>query len=249
MKCGSVAPASCLPLLPRITRSICSRTRFAVRCAIVLITISVAIPACADDFADRLKAYRSALEAGQAAYDRKEYSQVIEQYAKVVAVSPFEARSYLRRGIALFRSGKAREAAADFDKALSIEPQLVQALSYRGLCREKTGEFVAALKDHTDALMANPKDPALHNNLAWLYATAGDDKVRDPVKALEHARKGAELSNNANPEILDTLALALFLNGRPAEAAETEKLALKLAPGNEGFRKALQKYETGGKKK
>lgn len=202
--------------------------------------------AATDSFARRFEAYRSALEAGQKAFYRKEYPAIIEQYGVAVALSPFESKSYLRRGIALYKSGREREAIPDFDKALLIEPMLVQALSYRGLCREKTADYVGALKDHTDALMATPSDPALHNNLAWLYVTAEDDKVRDPVRALEHARKAADMSKHANPEILDTLALALFRNGRRVEAIETEKMALKLAPGNDRFRKALSNYEADG---
>jgi tetratricopeptide (TPR) repeat protein len=213
-----------------------------VNVILLYILLSAAL-ACADDFAERFRAYQKASEAGRAAFDRKEYPAVITQYTKVIEVSPFEATSYFRRGVALLKSGKAKEALADLDRALLIDPRQTQAISYRGMCHERLGEYMAALKDYTDALTLNPKDPALHNNLAWLYATAGDEKVRDPAKAVEYAKKAAELSGENNAEILDTLARAYFVTGRKDEAVEAEKKALKLAPGNEGYNKSLQEYE------
>ena len=201
----------------------------------------------AEGFAEQYRAYQSAAEKGRDAFVRKDYPVAVAEYSKVIAFTPFEAEIYFRRGVALFKTGKEKEAVPDFDKALLINPRLVQALSYRGMCHERLGEFVAALKDHTDALNANPKDPALYNNLAWLYATAGDTNVRDPAKALEHARKAAELSNSNNAEILDTLASAYFINARTAEAIETEGKAVKLMPDNESLTRHLRDYEQGRK--
>ena len=114
---------------------------------------------------------------------------------------------------------------------------------YRGLCRMNSGEYREALRDFKSALKQRPKDASIHNNLAWLYATAKDEKFRDKIKALEHARKAAELSKERNAEILDTLARAYFINGKLKEAIETEKKALKLEPGNEKFKAKLEEYK------
>ena len=51
----------------------------------------------------------------------------------------------------------------------------------------KGGDQEGALKDYNTALGLNPRDPSVHNNLAWLYATAKDEKLQDKVKALEHS--------------------------------------------------------------
>lgn len=201
----------------------------------------------AEGFAEQYRAYQSAAEKGKGAFERKDYRSAVEEYSKVIALSPFESESYFRRGVALFMTGKEKEAAADFDKVILMKPRLAQALSYRGLCRERLGEFVAALKDHADALAANPKDPALYNNLAWLYATAGDARVLDPAKSLEYARKAAELSGGNSAEILDTLARAYFINGQIDEAIEAEGRALKLMPGNGGFAGHLREYGKGSR--
>ena len=93
------------------------------------------------------------------------------------------------------------------------------------------------------ALNLNEADPVVHNNLAWLYALAKDEKVQDKAKALEHAKRAAGLSKEGNAEILDTLATAYFLNGHLKEAGESEKRALKLEPENKSYQEHLARYE------
>jgi tetratricopeptide (TPR) repeat protein len=100
-----------------------------------------------------------------------------------------------------------------------------------------------ALNDYTKALELKPSDAAVHNNIAYLYVSANDETFRDKVKALEHAKKTAELSKEKNAEIMDTLARAYFINGRVKEAIEMENRALKLEPYNDALKGRLKEYE------
>ncbi|HYS77263.1 MAG TPA: tetratricopeptide repeat protein [Candidatus Dormibacteraeota bacterium] len=134
------------------------------------------------------------------------------------------------------------EAIGDFNRALALDPRLASAYLYRGLCRLARSEYEPALQDYTAALDLDQDDATAHNDLAWLYATAGDAKFRDPAKALEHARKAAQISKEKNAEILDTLARALFVNGKIQEAEETEKKALNLDSDNKTFKDNLSTY-------
>ena len=104
----------------------------------------------------------------------------------------------------------------------------------------KGGEYQGALNDYRRALNLKPNDASIHNNLAWLYATAKDEKFQNKLKALEHAKKAAELTKESNAEILDTLARAYYINGRVKEAIETEKKALEIMSQNEEFKKNLE---------
>ncbi len=83
--------------------------------------------------------------------------------------------------------------------------------------------------------------PAI-NNLASLLATSTDLKVRNPKEAVSVAQKAVE-AQPENPACLDTLATAYFEAGRPDRAADTERRALALKPGDTRYRKALEKYE------
>ena len=196
-----------------------------------------------DDFAAEYRSYQSAVRAGKAAFNKKDYQKAITHYSRAIELSPFEVSFYNDRGVSYFKSGKYKEAVGDFDKVLVMDSRRYSAYVYRGLCYEKSGNYIGALKDYTSALGMNPKDASVNNNLAWLYATSKNAQIQDKAKALEHAKKAAEISNYRQAEILDTLALVYFINGIMKEAVEAEQKAVKLEPGNEGFKKKLEKYE------
>jgi len=196
-----------------------------------------------DDFSDQYKAYRGYVESGSVSLRKGDYGQAIAHFSKAIEKSPFEASLYYNRGIALYKSGKKKEAEEDFDRVLILDSRINSAYVYRGLCREGLGKYTEALGDYKAALDFKPDDANIHNNLAWLYATAGEEKDRDKAKALEHAKKAAELSKEKNAEILDTLARAYFLNGKIDEAVEVGNKAIQLDPNNKEFKGNLKLYE------
>jgi Flp pilus assembly protein TadD len=163
------------------------------------------------EFVERYSAYQGYVQSGLASLEKKDYASAITNYSRAIEMSLFEASHYFNRGIAFYRLGKEKEAREDFNKVIILDPKGSSAYVYRGLCRMKGGEYKDALNDYNRALKLNPKDASVHNNLAWLYAIAKDEKFQDKGKALEHARKAAELSNERNAEILDTLARAYFI--------------------------------------
>src|SRR4030042_2704016 len=191
-------------------------------------------------FVEKYQAYQNAVNAGKASLNKKDYQTAIEHYTKAIEMSPFVMSHYYDRGIAFYRKGEEKKAIEDFDKVTILEPRSSSAYIYRGLCKLKGGDYQGALNDYKRALEMNSKDPSIHNNLAWLYATAKDEKFQDKLKALEHAAKAAELSNEKNAEILDTLARVYFINGKINEAIETAKKAMKLEPNNERFKENLK---------
>jgi tetratricopeptide (TPR) repeat protein len=217
--------------------------------AVVVICLSASIAWGGNDFQEQFKAYQAEVSAGKAALDKKEYESAIKHYSKAIEMSPFEATQYFNRGIALYKSGKLKEAEEDFDKAIILDQRMVNAFAYRGLCREKLGKEKAALEDYARAVQQQPDDVSNQNNLAWLYATAKDEGVRDKLKALEHASKAAALSKEKNAGVLDTLSRVYFINGKVKEAIETEKKAIDLEPSNREFKENLALYENESKKR
>lgn len=104
------------------------------------------------------------------------------------------------------------------ERAISQEPGNVEYMAaYGGVLYEK-GRYSEAETVLRSALMNDPENAMVLNNLAWLYAT-GPATFRNPDEALELALKAAELSQSA--DVLDTLAEAYYINGRYADALET----------------------------
>lgn len=127
------------------------------------------------------------------------------------------------------------------ERGISREPGNAEYLAaYGGLLCEK-GSYSEAESVLRAALMLNPENPSVLNNLAWLYAT-GPSSFRNPHEALDLALRAAAL--NPEPFVLDTLAEAYFVNGLYADAVSAIDEALSVeSTQRDYFLKQKEKFE------
>jgi tetratricopeptide (TPR) repeat protein len=92
----------------------------------------------------------------------------------------------------------------------------------------RVGHEAKAAALYEQIIAQDPNQFAILNNLGMLYATARDDSVRNPQKALEYARRAAEIDSFQHVESYDTLACAQAAAGNFAEAQRLEKKAVAL---------------------
>lgn len=83
--------------------------------------------------------------------------------------------------------------------------------------------FAEANQHYQAALLLQPNNPLVLNNLAWV---AG--QLKSP-KAIEYAEKANRLAPN-QPQFMDTLAMLLAQNGNSSRAIELLRSALRIAP-------------------
>lgn len=102
--------------------------------------------------------------------------------------------------------------------------------------------YPQAIEHYEEALRRDPKLAVAHNNLAWLLATCDDPRFRNPSEALSHAQQAVRLTQWKEPNFIDTLAEAFFVNNSFGEAVRTQSKALKLAPDNREFQEHMEKY-------
>jgi len=103
------------------------------------------------------------------------------------------------------------------------------------------GDDASAVPELKRALELKPDSAMAENDLAWIYLTAEDQKLRDPVDALKLARGAVRDSPDPDAAVLDTLAEALLQNGQLGEALATEQHALDLQPGNPEIQTRLKR--------
>ena len=70
------------------------------------------------------------------------------------------------------------------------------------------------------------------NQYAWALLEIQPETLRDPGQALLFAERANEQSSHSDPNLLDTLALALFRTGEPQRAVEVQERVLELTPSD-----------------
>ncbi|MFC1857558.1 M48 family metalloprotease [Thermodesulfobacteriota bacterium] len=105
----------------------------------------------------------------------------------------------------------------------------------------RRNNFEGTIDAYETSLSLEPNNPEVLNNLAWLYATCGIERFRNPDRALVLALRALKL--DVSPHILDTLAESYYVNGLYDEAVAAEKRALNLAPRDRSYyEKQLKKF-------
>jgi tetratricopeptide (TPR) repeat protein len=109
------------------------------------------------------------------------------------------------------------------------------------------GDSKGAAKLAGEISDANKENAQFQNQLAWELLTHEGLKDRDLPLAEKIATRAAEASQNKDPAILDTLARALFMQGKKDKAVELQEKALTLAPEEQRaqYRKTLDSYKEG----
>lgn len=166
----------------------------------------------------------------------------IAEYRQTLELDPDKLESHIMLGAAFTQKGELNSAIEQFQQVLADDPENVVALASLGHAYYMNKDFSAAITALKHALSIKPDFPAAENELAWIYATANDPSFRNPAEALTLARHAVQASPQPVPEILDTLAEALRLNGDAAEALKIEERAATLAPRNSEIQSLLNNF-------
>jgi cytochrome c-type biogenesis protein CcmH/NrfG len=91
------------------------------------------------------------------------------------------------------------------------------------------GYLAPAVRNYHKALQLKPDSIYILRNLAWLLATAQDNKIYNPDAAVEFAARACRLSDFKDAKAMATLAAAYAAAENFKKAAETAQIAIDLA--------------------
>lgn len=137
-----------------------------------------------------------------------------------------------------FAQHNTKGALANFQKALSYDPEHVHAHIYAGLCQVRLKQMRLARECFKAALEIDPTDVWAHVNLGVAFVN------EDPKRSREHYRKALEL-NPEYPSAYSSYAWFCHHYGTRAEKREIEQLyrkAIELDPEDGSGRAALAQY-------
>ncbi len=168
--------------------------------------------------------------------------EAIREYEAARRLNPLSAEA--RRGLAgaFMRKGDMEKATLLLEGMLGARAHSAEGQRFLGDLCQQDGLDRLAIHYYERSLEKNSGEAVTHNNLAWLLATSEDREVRDPARSLEHAQKAVTLDKWKEAAFIDTLAEALYSNGRFGDAVATQTRALQLDPQNREYRDHMARY-------
>ncbi len=130
------------------------------------------------------------------------------------------------RGAAYANLGNDTKAISDFNKAIEINPEYVDAYSFRAISYGALGSQNQAISDYDKVLEVNPEDAATYNNRGVAYAKLGNNSraISDYDRAIEIAPGNAEFYNDRG--------IAQEAIGNPGKAISDYDRAIAIDPRN-----------------
>jgi tetratricopeptide (TPR) repeat protein len=177
---------------------------------------------------DRLDAARLETEGNELAASG-DLVTASERYRQAIALDPRRTHSQAGLGMALATLGRSTEAMPILRDAIRLgtdDPAVPNAL---GVLLIQSGQPREARSVLETALARHPDEVSLAHNLARLLATGGVAEPSDATLALRLANAVVEATGGRDPRAMETLAAALAINDRSAEAITINARAAALA--------------------
>jgi tetratricopeptide (TPR) repeat protein len=143
---------------------------------------------------------------------------------------------------ALLQKGRIPEALVHYRKLIELQPDNFEVHNIVGTVLVQQGRIREGVEEWQKVLAVQPDNGNAMSNLAWVFATAPDDSLRDGPKAVKLAEQALHVSGGRIPILFRTLAAAYAENGQFSRAIETAQHGITLAnsQGNPGLATELQ---------
>jgi tetratricopeptide (TPR) repeat protein len=144
----------------------------------------------------------------------------LAEYEALAKRNPDNPRILVRLGALYHQTGEDKGAVARLTRAIALKPDEWESHSTLAYVALERGRFADAIEAGEAAIRLSDTDMQAHNNLAWIYATAEDERFRNLPKAVVYAERAVTATHCRQPDYLDTLAEVYRRSGRAGEAAK-----------------------------
>ena len=143
---------------------------------------------------------------------------------------------------ALLQKGRIPEALVHYRQLVELQPDNFEVHNIVGTVLVQQHRIREGVEEWQKVLIIQPDNGNAMSNLAWVFATALDDSLRDGAQAVKLAEAALHLSGGRIPILFRTLAAAYAENGQFSQAIETAQRGITLANslGNPGLAAELQ---------
>lgn len=126
-------------------------------------------------------------EEGMSDFLNGEYDRSITRFSAALDIDSRFKPALKSRGAAYLKINKLRDAIADFDRLIEMDPDNARAYHLRGLAYEKKGDLDRALGDFNRSIDHNPEYGAAYFSRATLHNKMGDtEQATADMKMVTH---------------------------------------------------------------
>ncbi len=119
--------------------------------------------------------------------------KAIDDFSTAIQLDPKAAGAWINRGTAQERLGQLDRAIADHSTGIALDPKNGLGFTNRGIAYCKRGQLDKAIVDFSMAVQLIPDGAVAHCQLGGILATCSETKLRDPRRAVAHAKRAVEL--------------------------------------------------------
>lgn len=134
------------------------------------------------------------------------FAEAVTDLQLLLHADPQNADYRLQLATYFVADKRPRKAIEVLDRLIEDDEKNSEALRVRGDALLSIGKHKEAIDDYEKALVVEPEDTGILNNLAWVLATSKQDAVRNSKRSIELGTKACELTKFEKAHILSTLA-------------------------------------------
>lgn len=150
-------------------------------------------------------------------------------FLHVVEQQPGSSKARLALGKAYVGKQQWEKAGEQLRQAAQLEPENASIHYQLAIVLLRQGQTHEAISQFRHALEIEPDSLKLMNGLAWTIATAEQSTTEEKVESVQLAKRAAEKTKYAHPQILDTLAASYASAGQFKKAIQTAEKAIARA--------------------
>jgi len=169
---------------------------------------------------------------GEALFSLGRYEEAASHFLAASQINRGRPEVFTNLGIAELALGALDEAEKHLLMAIGADPDFAKAHLYLGQIYAQKKKFGDAAK-HLEKCAELVDNPDALANLAWLYATCPDDRLRNGRRALELAQRCERLVDARNPRLYDILGVAYAETGEFGKAIQMADKAIQLTGGTD----------------
>ena len=169
---------------------------------------------------------------GDVLREQGKLDEAIAGWRMAISLDPNFSAAHCNLGHALRDQGKLDEAIAELHKAITLDPKSAVCHLNLGLALCDQGKLNEAIAEYREAIELDPTSVVAHNSLSWLLANCPDATSRDPVQAVDLARKAVQLAPRQGAH-WNTLGAAHYRAGDWKASIEALTKSMELSEGGD----------------